>query len=74
MAHHKIQTLADITGPPVTLQDQLCTLEQQRRLRGMFLGSKLVQTTIKVFGDAQIHSHPPMVPNQYQQRFGVNPA
>ena len=32
MAHHKIQPLTDITGPTVTLQDQLCTPEQQGRL------------------------------------------
>jgi hypothetical protein len=33
----------------------------------MFLGSQLVQTPIKIFGNTQIHSHPPMVPKQYQQ-------
>jgi hypothetical protein len=38
MAHHEIQALADVTPAPVTLQDQLCTLEQQCRLRGVFLG------------------------------------
>jgi hypothetical protein len=72
MTHHEIQTLANLTVPPVTLQHQLCTLEQQRRLRSMFLRSQSVQTPIQVFGDTQIHSHSPMVPNQYQQRFASN--
>jgi hypothetical protein len=68
MAHHEIQTLADIPGPPVPLQDQPFALEQQRRLRGMFLGCQLVQTPIHVVGDTQIYSHPLMAPIQYQQR------
>ena len=67
MAHHEIQALANVTAAPVTLEYKLSTLEQQRRLRGMFLGSKLIQTTIQVFGDTQVHGHPPMVPKQYQQ-------
>lgn len=66
MANQEIQTLANITGPQVTLEHKLCTLEQQRRLRGMFLGSQLVQTPIQVFRYTQIHGHPPMEPNQYQ--------
>lgn len=43
MAHHKIQVLADVTAAPMTLEHKLCTLEQQRRLRGVFLGRKLGQ-------------------------------
>jgi hypothetical protein len=42
-------------------------LEQQRRLRGVLLGRELVQTTIQILGDTQIHSHNFMVPNQYQR-------
>lgn len=52
MAHHEIRTLAKLAAAPLTLQHQLRTLEQQRRLRGMFLGSKLVQTPIKIFRTA----------------------
>lgn len=65
MAHNEVQTLSDVTAAPVTLQHKLCTLEQQRRLGGVFLGSELVQAPVQVFGNAQIHSHNLMVPNQY---------
>ncbi|SDP63910.1 hypothetical protein SAMN04487914_12252 [Arthrobacter sp. ok909] len=42
MAHDEIQALADVTAAPVTLQHKLCTLEQQRRLGCMLLGSELI--------------------------------
>lgn len=66
MAHDEIQTLADLTAAPVTLQHKLCTLKEQRRLGSMFLGSQLVQTPVQLFRNTQIHSHTHMVPNQYQ--------
>ena len=66
MAHHEIQPLTDLATSAVSLQYKLCTLEQQRRFRGVFLGRELVQTTIQILGDTQIHSHDFMVPNQYQ--------
>lgn len=66
MAHDEIQPLADVTAAPMTLQHKLGTLEQQRRLRGVFLGCKLVQTPVQIYGDTQIHRHSIMVPNQYQ--------
>src|SRR5688572_8393352 len=43
MAHDEIQALANDTAAPMTLKHKLSTLEQQRRLRGVFLGCKLVQ-------------------------------
>jgi hypothetical protein len=66
MAQHEIQALADLTTSTVSLQDKLCTLEQQRRFRRVFLGRELVQTTIQILRDTQIHSHDFMVPKQYQ--------
>ena len=50
MAHHEIQALADVTAAPVTLEHKLGTLEQQRRLRGVFLRRKLVQPAVQIFG------------------------
>jgi hypothetical protein len=66
MAHHEIQSLADLTTSTVSLQDKLCPLEQQRRFRRVFLSRELVQTTIQILRDTQIHSHDCVVPNQYQ--------
>ncbi len=66
MAYDKIKALANVTAAPMTLEHKLGTLEQQRRLRRVFLGRKLVQTPIQIFGDTQIHCHSTMVPNQYQ--------
>lgn len=43
MAYDKIKALTDLTAAPVTLVRQLGTPQQQRRLRGVFLGRKLVQ-------------------------------
>lgn len=57
MAHHEIQSLADLTTSPVALQHKLRPLKQQRRLRGVLLCGELVQTTIQIHGDTQIHSH-----------------
>ena len=68
MAHDEIQTLADVTTAPVTLQHKLCTLKQQRGLGGMFLGSQLIQAPVQVLRNTQIHSHALMVPNQYHFR------
>ncbi|MGX1161315.1 hypothetical protein FBY31_0311 [Arthrobacter sp. SLBN-100] len=68
MAHYEIQSFADLATSTVSLQYKLCTLEQQRRFRGVFLGRELVQTTIQILGDTQIHSHDLMVPSQYQTR------
>ena len=67
MAHNEIQPLADVPTAPVALQHKLCTLKQQRRLGGMFLGSQQVQSPVQVFGDTQIHSHTAMVPNKYHR-------
>ena len=74
MAHDEIQPLADVTAASVTLQHKLCTLEQQGGLGGVFLRSELVQTTIQLFRNTQIHSHRPMVPNQYQALKGLTTA
>ncbi len=65
MTRDKIKTCADFTSARVALQNQLCTLQQKRRLGGVFLGSQLLQPPIEVFGDAEIHSHAFMVPNRY---------
>jgi hypothetical protein len=70
MAHDEIQSRTDLATAAVSLQYKLCALEQQRRLRGVFLGRELVQTTIQILGDTQIHSHNFMVPNQYQRSTG----
>jgi hypothetical protein len=40
MAHDEIQALANVTAAPMTLEHKLGTLQQQRRLRGVFLGCK----------------------------------
>jgi hypothetical protein len=68
MAHHEIQTLADLAAAPVTLEHKLGTLKQQRGFGGVFL----VQATIEIFGDTQIHSHRPVVPNQYHAQPGTH--
>ena len=68
MAHDEIQARADLTAAPVTLQHKLGTLEQQRRLRSVFLGRELLQPPVQIFGYTQIHRHSFMVPNQYQTR------
>lgn len=67
MAHNEIQPLTDVPTAPVALQHKLCTLKQQSRLRGMFLGSQQVQSPVQLFGYTQIHSHTFMVPNQYRR-------
>jgi hypothetical protein len=67
MAYDKIKALANVTAAQMTLEHKLRTLEQQRRLRRVFLCRKLVQTPIQILGDTQIHSHSTMVPNQYHQ-------
>ncbi len=66
MAHDEFQALADVTAAPMTLEHKLGTLEQQRRLRGVFLSCKLVQPPVQIFGYTQIHRHTIMVPNEYQ--------
>jgi hypothetical protein len=43
MAYDKIKASPMSRRAPMTLQHELGTLEQQRRLRGVFLGRKLVQ-------------------------------
>src|SRR4029453_4553293 len=65
MTHHKIEALADFTSARVALQNQLCALQQKRRLGRVFLGSQLLQPPIEVFRDTEIHSHGPMVPKRY---------
>lgn len=65
MTHNKIKTLTDFTPARVALKNQLCTLQQKRRLGGVFLGSQLLQPPIEVFRDTKIHSHAFMVPNRY---------
>lgn len=67
MAHNEIQPLAGVPTAPVALQHKLGTLKQQRRLRGMFLGSQQVQSPVQLFGNTQIHSHTFMVQNQYRR-------
>lgn len=66
MAQHESKPLADLAASAVALQYKLCTLEQQRRFGGVFLGRELVQTTIQVLGEAHILSHDPKVPKQFQ--------
>lgn len=65
MGHHKIQPLADLATTGMALQDQLRTLQQKRGLGRVLLGRKLLEPAIKVFRNTEIHSHSPMVPNQY---------
>jgi hypothetical protein len=60
MAHHEIQTLADLAAAPVTLEHKLGTLKQQRGFGGVFL----VQATIEIFGG--------VVPNQYHAQPGTH--
>ena len=50
MAHHEIQALADVTAASVTLEHKLSALEQQGRLGSVFLGRKLVQPAVQIFG------------------------
>ncbi|WP_395403387.1 hypothetical protein ACHMXB_05285 [Arthrobacter sp. UC242_113] len=55
MAHHKIQSFADLTTARVVLQNQFSPLEQERGLGSVLLGCKLLRTGIMVFGNAKIH-------------------
>jgi hypothetical protein len=72
MTHNKIEALTDFTPARVTLQNQLCALQQKRGLGRVFLGSQLLQPPIKVFRDTEIHSHAFMVPNRYPTLNGVH--
>lgn len=65
MTQNKIKPLADFTPTRVALQNQLCPLQQKRRLGRVFLGSQLIQPPIEVFRDTEIHSHIIMVPKRY---------
>lgn len=65
MTHNKIKARTDFTPARVALQNQLCALQQKRRLGRMFLCSQLLQTSVKVFRDTEIHSHAFMVPKRY---------
>ena len=72
MTHNKIKTCADFTSARVSLQNQLCALQQKRGLRCMFLGSQLLQPPIEVFRDTEIHSHDFMVPKRYPPLVGLS--
>jgi hypothetical protein len=67
MAHDEIKARSNLSPAHVALQDNLGTLQEQPRLGGMFLGCELLQPTIEVFRDAEIHGHAPMVQKRYKE-------
>ncbi|MNI92420.1 hypothetical protein D3C73_1502140 [compost metagenome] len=64
MAHNEIKARTNLTPARVALQDKLGTLQEQRRLGGMFLGRELLEPTIEVFRDTEIHCHAILVPKR----------
>ena len=65
MTHHEIKAFTDFASTRMTLQNQLCPLQQECGLGRVFLCGQLLQPSIEVFWDAQIHSHGSMVPKRY---------
>lgn len=59
MSHNEIHARSDVAAAPVALEDQLGAPQEQGRLRRVLLGSKLLKFSVKLLGNAQIHSHTP---------------
>jgi len=57
MTHNKIKAPANFTPARVALQNQFGPLQQECGLGRVFLGSQLLQPSIKVLWDSEIHSH-----------------